>query len=133
MKKRTNFDLTRQYIFYLTFMLIACSGALIWQTFLPELAKRFSVWGMASGWQREIALWNVGLISSIAYTLVKKKKEFMKILTLQSTLLCWVLGANHLVALFSNFSSKSIIHILGVLEVMLLGGIWGTILLVKEK
>ncbi len=47
----------------------------------------------------------------------------MKLLTLQSTVLCWALGLNHLVALVSNFSLKSTIHILDVLEVMLLGGI----------
>ncbi|MCI9411939.1 MAG: hypothetical protein HFG36_07710 [Eubacterium sp.] len=133
METRTKRNLVKQYILYLTFMLIACSGALIWQIFLPELADRFSVWGMALGWQREIALWNIGLISSIAYTLIKKKKEFMKLLTLQSTVLCWALGLNHLVALISNFSLKSTIHILGVLEVMLLGGIWGSILLIREN
>lgn len=99
----------------------------------PELAERFSVWETAYGWQREIALWNVGLILSIAYTFLKRKKEFMKILTLQSSLLCWGLGFNHLTALFSNFCLTNIIHILGVLEVMLLGGIWGTILLIREK
>ncbi|MEY8404681.1 hypothetical protein AALA54_15380 [Oscillospiraceae bacterium 44-34] len=120
-------------MFYLTFMFIACCGALIWQIFFPELAERYSVWGIAYGWQREIALWNVGLIVSIAYTLLKRKKEFMIILTLQSTLLCWGLGVNHLVTLFSNFSLKNIIHILGVLEVLLLGGIWGMILLIREK
>ncbi len=57
----------------------------------------------------------------------------MKLLTLQSTVLCWALGLNHLVALVSNFSLKSTIHILGVLEVMLLGGIWGSILLIREN
>lgn len=106
MQREPKFNSSKHLMFYLTFMFIACCGALIWQIFFPELAERFSVWGIAYGWQREIALWNVGLIVSIAYTLLKRKKEFMIILTLQSTLLCWGLGVNHLVTLFSNFSLK---------------------------
>lgn len=133
MSKITKFNSTKNYTFYLSFMLVACCGALIWQIFFPELAEEFSVWGAAYGWQREIALWNVGLILSIVYTFLKRKKEFMKILTLQSTILCWGLGLNHLIALFSNFCLTNIIHILGVLAVMLLSGIWGTTLLIREK
>lgn len=103
MKQKSKFNSEKHYTFYLSFMFVACCGALVWQIFFPELAKRFSVWGIAYGWQREIAIWNAGLILSIAYTLLKKKKEFMKILTLQSTLLCLGLGFNHLIALFNNF------------------------------
>lgn len=133
MHKKAKLNSIKHFTFYLIFMFVACCGALIWQTFFPELAERFSAWGIAYGWQREIALWNVGLILSIGYALLKRKKEFMIILTLQSTLLCWGLGFNHLVALVNNFSLKNVIHILGVLEVLLLGGIWGAILLVREK
>lgn len=117
MKQKSKFNSEKHYTFYLSFMFVACCGALVWQIFFPESAKRFSVWGIAYGWQREIAIWNAGLILSIAYTLLKKKKEFMKILTLQSTLLCLGLGFNHLIALFNNFCLTNIIHILGVLEV----------------
>ncbi len=123
----------RQYTCYLVFMLIACSGALTWQLCIPHLAGTFSSWGIAYGWQREIALWNIGIITSIIYALVKRNMEFMKILTIQSTVLCWVLGINHLVALLIDFSFTYILHILGILEVMLLGGIWGAILLIRSK
>ena len=114
MKQKSKFNSEKHYTFYLSFMFVACCGALVWQIFFPELAKRFSVWGIAYGWQREIAIWNAGLI-------------------LQSTLLCLGLGFNHLIALFNNFCLTNIIHILGVLEVMLLGGIWGISLLIREK
>lgn len=123
----------KQYTYYLIFMLIACSGALIWQLFLPHLAGTFTSWGNSLGWQREIALWNIGIITSIIYGLLKKNHEFMKILTIQSTVLCWGLGINHLIALLINFSFTYVIHILGIFEVMLIGGIWGTILLIKSK
>ncbi len=124
---------TAPYRFYLVFMLLACTGALIWQLWLPQLAEFYSIWGTAAGWQREIALWNVGLIASILYALAKHDVRWMKALTFQSTVLCWALGTNHLFAFISSFSSGKWIHMLGVLEVMLLGGIWGTVVLVRYK
>lgn len=133
MQQKQKFNSEKRDTFYLSFMFVACCGALIWQIFFPELAEKFSVWGTAYGWQREIAIWNAGLILSIAYACLKRKKEFMKILTLQSALLCLGLGFNHLITLFNNFALTNIIHILGVLEVMLLGGIWGIALLIREK
>ena len=131
MQQKQKFNSEKRDTFYLSFMFVACCGALIWQIFFPELAEKFSVWGTAYGWQREIAIWNAGLILSIAYACLKRKKEFMKILTLQSALLCLGLGFNHLITLFNNFALTNIIHILGVLEVMLLGGIWGIALLIR--
>lgn len=130
LKKETR---DKEYTFYLTFMLIACGGAFIWQFFLPHLGGGFTSWGTAAGWQREIALWNVGIISVIIIALITRNREFMKILTIQSTILCWVLGINHLITLTIDFSLTYMIHVLGVLEVLLLGGIWGAVLLYKSK
>lgn len=123
----------RHYKYYLVFMLIACTGAFIWQFFLPNLSGQFTSWGYNIGWQREIALWNIGIIAAIMIALVKENTEYIKILTYQSTILCWLLGANHLISLLKDFSLTYIMHILGVFEVLLLGGIWGTILLCKSR
>lgn len=119
--------------YYLLFMLLACSGALIWQFWFPNLAGQYSSWGVSIGWQREIALWNVALICAILFTLVKGNIEIMKILTFQCTVLCLILGVNHLISLLYNFSLSYMIHILGVFEVLLLGGAWGGILLWSSK
>ena len=93
----------------------------------------FTSWGNSIGWQREISLWNIGLIVSIIIALKNKNMAVMKILVIQSTVLCWLLGINHLISLLTNFSLDYIIHILGIFEVMLLGGIWGTYLLIKNN
>jgi hypothetical protein len=114
-------------------MLIACSGAFIWQFLLPDIGGRLTSWENSRGWQREIALWNIGIISAILVALIKQNIEYMKILSFQLTVLCWVLGINHLISLLQNFSFNYIIHIAGIFEVMLLGGIWGTVLLYKFK
>lgn len=123
----------RHYRYYLIFMLIACGGAFIWQFFWPDLSGRLTSWGSNTGWQREIALWNIGIIGAIITALIKKNIEYMKILTLQSTVLCLLLGTNHLISLINDFSLTYSMHILGVLEVLLLGGIWGVILLWKSR
>ena len=123
----------KQYLCYLAFMLLACGGALLWQLFLPQLGGRFTSWGEAPGWQREIALWNVGLIAAILYAIKKRTKALLRLMTLQSMILCWTLGINHLAALLTAGSSGYVIHVLGVLEVMLLGGIWGTVLWIRGR
>ena len=97
---------------YLCFMLIACTGAFAWQMLFPTLAQEGTAWGV-SGWQREIALWNVGLMAAILCALLKKDRRMMRVLVLQSTVLCWLLGINHLAAMVSNASCWPI-HLLGV-------------------
>ena len=121
------------YKFYLLFIIFACGGACIWQLFIPQIGEQYSIWGSAVGWQREIALWNIALITAIMLSIKKKDIAALRLLTIQTTTLCWLLGANHLVAFVnSNFSFGSI-HFLGFLEVMLCGGIWGTILIFKYR
>ena len=122
----------RGYIYYLLFMLLACGGAFIWQFFLPHLGGQFTSWGDALGWQREIALWNIGLIIAIIVALRRRRLETLRLMTLQCSVLCWCLGLNHLVALCSDFSWDYGIHVMGVLEVMLLCGVWGFVLLLRK-
>lgn len=123
----------KHYKIYLIFMLVACGGAFIWQFFLPNLSGQFTSWQNSIGWQREIALWNIGIIAAIIAALIKENLQYMKILTFQSTVLCLLLGLNHLISLLQNFSLTYVIHILGIFEVLLLGGIWGSILLCRSN
>ncbi len=83
MKKQPSGDPAGPFRWYLGFMAAACGGALLWQAFLPELAGLYSSWGVAA----------------ILCALLGKDLRAMKILTLQSTVLCWALGAHHLAAL----------------------------------
>ena len=121
------------YKFYLLFIIFFFLLSCIWQLFIPQIGEQYSIWGSAVGWQREIALWNIALITAIMLSIKKKDIAALRLLTIQTTTLCWLLGANHLVAFVnSNFSFGSI-HFLGFLEVMLCGGIWGTILIFKYR
>jgi hypothetical protein len=125
--------LTKSYKLYLYVMLLVYSGALFWQLFLPKLAISFTTWGSNIYWQREIALWNIGMIVLIIIALKSNNTILKWITTLQSTILCIVLGFNHLVSLVISTDFSAYIHILGVIEVLLLGGGWGLILLIKNK
>lgn len=121
------------YRVYLLFMIVACGGACLWQFLTPQIAGLYSIWGTAVGWQREIALWNVAFIITVLLSLKKNNVSMLRMVTFQSTILCWLLGFNHFVAfVHSNFSFGSI-HFLGLFEVMLCGGIWGSILLFKYR
>ena len=117
--------------YYLMFMLVACTGASIWQLCLPQIGEVFTDWGMSVDWQREISLWNIAIIVSIVIALRSNNTEMIKILVIQSVILCWLLGINHLISLLMNFTFKYLIHILGIFEVMLVGGVWGTYILFK--
>ena len=131
--KQNEKQLKKSITIYLLFMTAACTGALIWQFFLPGLAESFSAWGCSPGWQREIALWNVGIIMGILTAVIKQNMACMKVMLIQSAALCWLLGINHFLTLLSHVSSRYIIHVLGVFEVMILGGVWGTALLLQLK
>lgn len=126
-------SMRRRFRCYLLFMLLACGGAFLWQFFLPSLSTQYSSWAGSVGWQREIALWNVGIISAIVMALFTNNTAYLKILTFQSTVLCLALGANHLFSLLSHFSVAYLLHILGVFEVLLLGGGWGMFLLWQSR
>lgn len=128
MEKKRMIKISR---YYLMFMLVACTGASIWQLCLPQIGEVFTDWGMSVGWQREISLWNIAIIVSIVIALRSDNTEMIKILVIQSVILCWLLGINHFISLLMNFSLKYLIHILGIFEVMLVGGVWGTYILFK--
>jgi len=121
----------RQYKAYLVFMFIACGGAFLWQFFFSGQGGQYVSWPPSAGWQREIALWNVGILSAIAFAFIRNNIEYLKIMTLQATVLCVLLGANHLVALVGQLPQVYGMHLLGVAEVLLVGGIWGSVLLYR--
>ncbi len=82
-------------IWWLTFSVSAC----VVQALAPRLAARLSTWRYSAGWQREIALWNVGLSTALVRTLAEPEEPASLTLAHSLRVLSIVLGANHLVAL----------------------------------
>jgi hypothetical protein len=69
------------------------------QGFLPRMAARYSTWEHSAGWQREIALWNVGLSSALLRALLKPEEPAPVALAHSLRILSVALGLNHVVAL----------------------------------
>lgn len=117
---------------YLYVFLVMTLGAFIWQIAIPDLAEKYSSWNMSAGWQREIALWNIGVDLAIIVTLIKKNIEYAQILTFMATALCLLLGINHLISALA-YSSNTVLHWLGAIEVLVFGTVFGLLALYKSN
>lgn len=133
MNKKKSLVFTKNYKLYLYVMFVVYTGALFWQLFFPQLAISLTTWGSNIYWQREIALWNIGMIVVIGIALKCNNTIIQWITTLQSTILCSVLGFNHFISFIVSADYSAVIHVLGVIEVFLLGGGWGLLLLLKNR
>ena len=69
------------------------------QGLAPRAAARHSTWRHSAGWQREIALWNVGLSSALLRAILEPKEPAAITLAHSLRILSIALGLNHLVAL----------------------------------
>ncbi len=123
-----------KYLFlYLLLFLLMTAGAFIWQIFFPEVAQKYSVWGLSQGWQTEIALWNVGIDIGIVTTLIKRNIEYAKILTIISISLCLLLGGHHLIYALTATTGNTSLHWMGAIEVLLIGCGTGTAAIIKSR
>jgi len=68
------------------------------QGFAPRFAARRSTWGH-SAWQREIALWNVGLSAALVRAIVEPEEPAALTLGHSLRILSVALGLNHVAAL----------------------------------
>jgi hypothetical protein len=76
------------------------------QGLFPHAFARRSTWGYNSGWQREIAIWNVGIVTTVA-ALRRQGVNADKGLMTGFTVLSALLGANHLSAAIHSPRSVS--------------------------
>ena len=118
---------------YLFVFLLMSIGAICWQLLVPTIATNYSTWNLSLGWQREIALWNIGVDAGIIYTLIKRNKSYAEILSIIVTVLCIVLGVNHLFAAIIASGQNTALHWLGAFEVLFFGGGFGIFALFKSR
>jgi len=91
--------------------LIVCASAfgssfVIQTIFQKIVAGDMSTWGHSPGWQREIALWNIGCSIVSLASLKLKSNEATIPVVLGFTVMFLCLGTNHLFALFTDPLSK---------------------------
>ena len=82
-------------VWWLAFSVSACLA----QGVASRAAARRSTWRHSAGWQREIALWNVGLSTALVRTILEPNEPAAITLAHSLRILSVALGLNHLVAL----------------------------------
>jgi len=78
--------------------LIACGVAGLLQVLAAHGVGERSAWGVAVGWQREIALWNFALCVGISYALLSRDEACKTLIARIVAILSVVLGVNHVLA-----------------------------------
>lgn len=99
---------------------------------MADVVAKYSTWNLSKGWQSEIALWNVGIDIAIIITLINKNDSYARILAFMVSVLCLLLGLNHIVAAIKATRSDIFIHyIVGSLNI--LSTILGSYALTRNK
>ena len=89
----------------LRIFLLVCLGsfiaAFLVQTVFQSLGANRSYWGGNSGWQREIAFWNIFAVTVLAQVLRTNSAMFAQAVAQGCVVLFFLLGTNHLFAFIS--------------------------------
>lgn len=91
--------LLRTYFVVWTVMMIGASLELV---FVPQVVGGTIAWGTATGWQREIAFWNVGMLLMITLVLRPMERVTARRAALVLCVLNVLFGTNHLAAFLSS-------------------------------
>ena len=113
---------------YLLVVLLGLAIAFVQQAFLPGFVSGHTVWGLAPGWQREIAFWNVGLGVVIAGVLWVGDPDSIRAVVTAIVVLTSLLGTHHLLAALTNRSAW--LHRVGA-AVNYLAAVAGVIVLLR--
>ena len=88
------------------FWMLGFAGSFVIQTVLQSWFAENSYWGANVGWQNEIAIWNLGVLITLAGVLRSKANVESYVLPGLAVLsLCF--GTNHVVALLGSPTSLS--------------------------
>lgn len=105
-------------------VIIAMTGAIIFQLFFPTYMGNHSGYGVSVGWQREIGIWNMAVL--VILIAVNFKYDWFYLRTVLLTLIIGGIGigTNHL---FSYFHYHLPVNGIGALEnyLLVLGWIVG--------
>jgi hypothetical protein len=92
-------------------VLAACVVAGLLQIVAARRIGSRSAWGMAAGWQREIALWNFALCVGILYALLSHDENCKIFVARIIAVLSVLLAVNHLAAVRSHPAPT---HVMGL-------------------
>ena len=82
-------------------VIIAMSGAIIFQLFFPSYMGSHSGYGVSVGWQREIGIWNVAVLVILIAVNLKYDWFYLRAVLLALILGGIGIGTNHLSVIFT--------------------------------
>lgn len=105
-------------------VIIAMTGAIIFQLFFPSYMGSHSGYGISVGWQREIGIWNVAVLVILIAVNLKYDWFYLRTVLLALIIGGLGIGTNHL---FSYFHDHLPVNGIGALEnyLLILGWIVG--------
>ncbi len=77
-------------------LIIAISGAAVLQIFAPEYMGSHAAYGISTGWQREIGIWNLAVLIIILAVNIKYDWFYLRIALLALIIGGIGIGTNHL-------------------------------------
>ena len=95
-------------------VIVAMGSAAVLQLFFPFLMGQHSEYGVAVGWHREIAFWNMAILSILIGVLLKYDPFFLKIVLTSLIIGGLGFGTNHLMGFLNDFSKVT--SLIGALE-----------------
>ena len=105
-------------------VIIAMSGAIIFQLFFPSSMGSHSGYGVSIGWQREIGIWNVAVLVILIAVNLKYDWFYLRTVLLALIIGGLGIGTNHL---FNYFHYHLPVNVIGAFEnyLLVLGWIVG--------
>ncbi|MEW6045181.1 MAG: hypothetical protein AB1609_01665 [Bacillota bacterium] len=84
---------------------LGMAAAFVSQAFIPEASSHGTTWGVAAGWQREIAFWNVAMVTAVLLALRSGRDEVSRVVATSLVVLGTGLGTNHAAAFLAGARS----------------------------
>ena len=105
-------------------LIIAMTGAMIFQIFFPEVMGSHSGYGVAVGWQREIGFWNLAVLIILVAVNVKYDWFYLRVVLGALIVGGLGIGTNHLLAYLEG---ATLVNLVGVIEnyVLVIGWVIG--------
>lgn len=103
-------------------LIIAMSGAMIFQIFFPELMGAHSGYGISVGWQREIGFWNLAVLMILIAIIVKYDWFYLRVVLAALIVGGIGIGTNHFL---TYLAVSSPVDLIGTIENYVLVVGWG--------
>lgn len=98
-------------------IMIAMCGATIMQLFFPHYMGEHSGFGVALGWQREIAFWNIAIIVILIGVMIRYDWFYLRLVLLAFIVGGSLIGGNHLLYFLRDHKA---VNAVGAMENFLL-------------